>query len=364
MKASRQAKRTALVAAVLCALGTAGASWAAQLSTDIVYQSLGSPVRSAATGACVRTGFWTPDSATGPCGEEQVASKSAAPVAETEPAPDTAAQPQSELDSASASIEDEPVPLPPPRAAAQSKPAPKSSSDSVPEFVSEPEPADMVPLPPMTTATDEDQRISEPKQFYDEENPSASGDAIGEPKQNPKSANDVAVADMARGEPPPAAPVVSVNAVQQAPPPAAPPITANAERSAAPAQQRGHLTLNGETHFDFDRYVLRPDDMKKIDALLADLSESEYDSILVTGHTDRIGSDAYNKQLSEQRALAVKRYLSSKGVNSANIETNAVGAAEPATPPGACEGMRFNKTIACLAPDRRVEIDVVGMRQK
>jgi OOP family OmpA-OmpF porin len=128
--------------------------------------------------------------------------------------------------------------------------------------------------------------------------------------------------------------------------------------------QAGALTLNGEAFFGFNRYSLTPNAMQKIDAFLADLQGAPYKLIVVTGHADRIGSDRYNRQLSEQRALQVKRYLGTKGVQTAKIETNAVGAMEPATAPGACEGLSREETIACLAPDRRVELEVVGMAEQ
>ena len=101
-----------------------------------------------------------------------------------------------------------------------------------------------------------------------------------------------------------------------------------------------------------------------LSSLLAGLSGTQYETIAITGHTDRLGTDAYNKKLSERRALEVKRYLSKKGIDANKIQTKWVGATEPQTAPGACEGLNRKETIACLAPDRRVELEVVGMQEQ
>src|SRR5262249_47543644 len=118
MKNSQHAKRTALVAAVLSTLGPAATAGAAQLASDIVYQSYGAPVRSGAMGTCVRTGFWTPGPGTGPCGEEPVASNPSAQPAQTPAAPDTAAQGEARPQSAETSQQEQrtqAVPVAPPR---------------------------------------------------------------------------------------------------------------------------------------------------------------------------------------------------------------------------------------------------------
>ena len=83
-----------------------------------------------------------------------------------------------------------------------------------------------------------------------------------------------------------------------------------------------------------------------------------------TSHTDAVGSAEYNQQLSERRAQEVKRYLTQKGVDSDKIQAKWVGAAEPVTAPGACDDMKRKAMITCLAPDRRVELEAVGMREK
>jgi OOP family OmpA-OmpF porin len=86
--------------------------------------------------------------------------------------------------------------------------------------------------------------------------------------------------------------------------------------------------------------------------------------ITVEGHTDRLGSDAYNQRLSTRRAEAVKSYLvGTGGIDGTKI--SAVGKSEsaPVTKPGDCTGTSAStKLLACLQPDRRVEVEVVGTR--
>ena len=92
----------------------------------------------------------------------------------------------------------------------------------------------------------------------------------------------------------------------------------------------------------------------------------EYDAVTIVGHTDRIGSKVYNDRLSLQRADSVKAYFISRGtIPEQKIKTIGKGSSEPLTDVGACKGMHSSlEAIACLAPDRRVEVDVVGMKLK
>ena len=83
---------------------------------------------------------------------------------------------------------------------------------------------------------------------------------------------------------------------------------------------------------------------------------------MAVGHTDRFGSAAYNQRLSEQRVEAVKTYLVGQGIESNRIRTEGKGETQPVTKPGECDGSESAKVIACLQPDRRVEVDVVGTR--
>jgi OOP family OmpA-OmpF porin len=81
--------------------------------------------------------------------------------------------------------------------------------------------------------------------------------------------------------------------------------------------------------------------------------------VLVSGHTDRIGTDAYNQKLSERRSDAVRDYLVSKGVPKDKVETVGLGEKQPVTGNN-CQQKNQKELIACLQPDRRVEVEVKG----
>lgn len=133
--------------------------------------------------------------------------------------------------------------------------------------------------------------------------------------------------------------------------PAAPPIVA-----AAPQVTR--ITLDADALFDFDKATLRPAGRAKLDALAQQLKGLTPEKVSATGHTDRLGPAAYNQRLSVQRANAVRDYLVSQGVPANLIETQGKGASEPVTKDcKAGAGL-----VACLQPDRRVEVDVTGSK--
>jgi OmpA-OmpF porin, OOP family len=140
------------------------------------------------------------------------------------------------------------------------------------------------------------------------------------------------------------------------PPPPPPPPPAP-----APAPQVQKITLASKALFDFDKAVLKPEGKAAIDteiiAKLRDVQKLEL--VLVTGHTDRIGSQAYNQKLSERRADAVRDYLVSKGVAKDKIETLGMGKTQP-VPGVVCTMTAMKELIACLAPNRRVEVEVKG----
>ena len=153
--------------------------------------------------------------------------------------------------------------------------------------------------------------------------------------------------------------------VPPAPPPAAvpppPPPPPPAPPAPAPAPQVQKITLASKALFDFDKAVLKPEGKAAIDteiiAKLRDVQKLEL--VLVTGHTDRIGSQAYNQKLSERRADAVRDYLVSKGVPRDKIETLGMGKTQP-VPGVVCNQKAMKELIACLQPHRRVEVEVKG----
>jgi OmpA-OmpF porin, OOP family len=109
--------------------------------------------------------------------------------------------------------------------------------------------------------------------------------------------------------------------------------------------------------------VLKPEGMAAIDSQvvgkLAQMQKIEV--VLVTGHTDRIGTDAHNQKLSERRADAVRDYLVSKGVDKTKIETVGMGEKQPVVQ---CDQKGMKELIACLQPNRRVEVQAKGEAKK
>ncbi len=130
----------------------------------------------------------------------------------------------------------------------------------------------------------------------------------------------------------------------------------------APKPTAEKIKLAADTLFDFDKAVLKPEGRSKLDQLAAQASDLKLEVILAVGHTDRMGSEAYNQKLSERRAAAVKSYLVSKGVDANRIYTEGKGESQPVTG-DTCNNVRGRTAlIDCLQPDRRVEVEVIGSK--
>ncbi|MDP3137789.1 MAG: OmpA family protein [Burkholderiaceae bacterium] len=122
------------------------------------------------------------------------------------------------------------------------------------------------------------------------------------------------------------------------------------------------VTFSSDSLFDFDSSAIKPSGHQALDKLVSDLNGVAYDAIAVTGHTDRLGSHAYNLKLSTRRADAVSAYLVKSGIPSAKISSSGVNGANSVTN-SLCKGTRATPAlIACLQPDRRVEVHVTGTR--
>ena len=126
------------------------------------------------------------------------------------------------------------------------------------------------------------------------------------------------------------------------------------------------ITLQAETLFDFDKAIVKPENTKELDDVAAKMKQyPQVELILVTGYTDKIGSDSYNLKLSRERAAAVKNYLVNQGVEANRIETEGKGEADPVVSCNDVKGKanRHNKKlIACLQPNRRVIVEVKQQR--
>ena len=148
---------------------------------------------------------------------------------------------------------------------------------------------------------------------------------------------------------PKAAPAPAPKAAAPAPAPKAAPAARPAPAPAAAT----NVTYAADTFFDFDKSVLKADGKAKLDDLAGKVKAINLEVIIAVGHTDSVGSDAYNQKLSVKRADAVKAYLITKGIEKNRVYTEGKGEKQP---------VADNKTSAGRSKNRRVEIEVVGTR--
>ena len=164
------------------------------------------------------------------------------------------------------------------------------------------------------------------------------------------------------------APAVPIPAPAPPPPPIAviplppPPPVPVAAPAPPPKPKRcdATITLQSDQTFGFGSAALTAGARTRIDAEVMPRLQNcvSVDLILISGHTDRIGSQQYNQKLSEQRAEAVRQYMVSKGAPVAKIDTIGMGKTVPAK---FCPDTRNAVELqACLAPNRRVEIEIKG----
>lgn len=128
--------------------------------------------------------------------------------------------------------------------------------------------------------------------------------------------------------------------------------TAAAAPVVAPTASK--VVLNADTFFDFDKSTIKPEGRQILDQVASQAQSINLETVIGTGHTDSIGSEAYNQKLSERRANSVKTYLVSKGIPADRIYAEGKGELSP---------VASNKTREGRAQNRRVEIEIVGTRK-
>ena len=138
-----------------------------------------------------------------------------------------------------------------------------------------------------------------------------------------------------------------------APAPAATPAAVAPAAAPVPATVATKVTYAADAFFDFNKSVIKPEGKAKLDDLVGKIKDINLEVIIAVGHTDSVGSDAYNQKLSVRRSEAVKAYLVSKGIEKNRVYTEGKGEKQP---------VADNKTAEGRAKNRRVEIEVVGTR--
>jgi OOP family OmpA-OmpF porin len=156
--------------------------------------------------------------------------------------------------------------------------------------------------------------------------------------------------------PPPPAPAPPPRVAPPPPPPVAPPPPPPPPPPVVPpAPVSEKVTFAADAFFDFGKSALKPEAQAKLADLVDKTKGVNLEVIIAVGHTDSVGSDAYNNKLSVARAEAVKNFLTGKGVEKNRVYTEGKGEKSP---------VADNKTAEGRAKNRRVEVEVVGTRTK
>lgn len=113
--------------------------------------------------------------------------------------------------------------------------------------------------------------------------------------------------------------------------------------------------------FDFGQSTLNAAGRQQLDQIIATAQTQKFDSVVLTGYTDPLGSSALNDQLSLARAQSVKTYLTSNGFPNKPITAQGKGSQNLKVPLSACP-TSGQAQISCLAPNRRVEITLQGVK--
>jgi OOP family OmpA-OmpF porin len=137
-------------------------------------------------------------------------------------------------------------------------------------------------------------------------------------------------------------------------------ITALAEARFMPEPDFDKLTLSAGALFPLSSSNIKPSGHEKLDEFVEHLRGMQFDTVRIVGYTDPTGPKAMNESLSKRRAEAVKGYLVSKGVDPKRIQTAGKGGSEPLPKTTDCDALPRMDKIICYAPDRRVEIEVIG----
>ncbi|HEV8644681.1 MAG TPA: OmpA family protein [Burkholderiales bacterium] len=314
------------------------------------------------------------------------AEQAQAPAPTPAPAPEPVYEPQSEnVQFVDRPLEETPPPPPAPVAKAPEQPLPDfpittyevEPEEEVGDLGTQPDESGTMQYPEEDLAA-KDSMVGEPAEVadepeeevadlgtqpddsgtmqYPEEDLAAKDSAVGEPTEVADEPEEE-VADL--GTQPDESGTISYPEQQLASEQVVSEPTQFADEPVAPSMVT--VSFEAEPLFSFDKSVIRSDQRGKLDEFVAGLKGTQYDSISVIGYADRIGTEAYNQKLSERRANAVKAYLVRQGVPARKINTEGRGESEPVTG-DTCSGQRGKALIACLEPDRRVDVSVTATK--
>ena len=142
--------------------------------------------------------------------------------------------------------------------------------------------------------------------------------------------------------PPPSPPPPPPKPVPSPPPPPPPP-------PPAPAPKVERTIILDDVLFDFDKSAIKPEAAQILDRLVAFVNENPSSKVSLSGHTDSIGTEAYNLKLSDRRWMSVRDYVVKEGVDSSRVSGQGFGESKP---------IASNATAEGQAKNRRVEIKV------
>lgn len=112
-----------------------------------------------------------------------------------------------------------------------------------------------------------------------------------------------------------------------------------------PAPMATKVVFNADTFFDFDKSTLKPEGRQLLDQVAQQAQGINLETIIAVGHTDSIGTEAYNQGLSERRAEAVRQELINEGISASRINAVGYGESRPVTSNDSREGRAQNRRI-------------------
>jgi len=114
------------------------------------------------------------------------------------------------------------------------------------------------------------------------------------------------------------------------------------EAAPQPVATRTAIVLNNVL-FDFDKSTLKPEGKAEIDKLVAEMGKFPGDTVVVVGHTDSVGTDAYNVALGQRRADAVVNYMKAASIDAARVGSKSMGESQPAVPNDSAANRALNR---------------------